>query len=488
MARVETIIVGGGISAGSPFTLGAFPYIANTDPPIVIASPLLKQATGAIVVAAVDPQPLAAEVLRVKGGLISEGVGVDSVVVGRGASAPVAGIEAIAIGRLAITRQNRQIAIGYSADAGGNSASIAIGNGATINPTSAGGINIGGLLGIVAASSVVIAGSIADGGGGIVIGGSTNASGVEAVVIGRGSTGNAFGVVVLGDQAFVNATSGIAIGSRSGGAVTRVTAAGGIAIGQAVDVSGANGIAIGTQAVITHASAIVLGAGAASAAIGSCVIGGAAGPISTVIIGSGDTVAAPGAVTIRVTDGVGANIGAGALSVRSGISTGNGASPPLNFVVGSAVAGASSVAQTPYTALQLADSVADIRTIFYTPAGSTKSLFLEFRTNGSSRALIGAAGTANGIVTGAVAGETVIRTANQRLLFSLNNGTGIQAEFSALGVFTENVDRGVRFNNQTSSAGALAGTLLNAPTAGNPGFWLKINIGGVNYSIPCWAG
>lgn len=50
------------------------------------------------------------------------------------------------------------------------------------------------------------------------------------------------------------------------------------------------------------------------------------------------------------------------------------------------------------------------------------------------------------------------------------------------------VDRAVRFNNQTSAAAANAGTLGNAPTAGDPGYWLKINIGGTNYAIPAWAG
>lgn len=50
------------------------------------------------------------------------------------------------------------------------------------------------------------------------------------------------------------------------------------------------------------------------------------------------------------------------------------------------------------------------------------------------------------------------------------------------------VDRAVRFNNQTSAVGVAAGTLLNAPTAGDPGYWLKINIDGTNYAVPAWAG
>ena len=49
-------------------------------------------------------------------------------------------------------------------------------------------------------------------------------------------------------------------------------------------------------------------------------------------------------------------------------------------------------------------------------------------------------------------------------------------------------DRAIRFNNQTSAAGAAVGTLNNAPTAGDPGHWLKINVGGVNYALPAWAG
>lgn len=42
-------------------------------------------------------------------------------------------------------------------------------------------------------------------------------------------------------------------------------------------------------------------------------------------------------------------------------------------------------------------------------------------------------------------------------------------------------------SGQTSDAGAAAGTLTNAPHAGNPPFWLRIEINGTAYAMPAWA-
>lgn len=53
---------------------------------------------------------------------------------------------------------------------------------------------------------------------------------------------------------------------------------------------------------------------------------------------------------------------------------------------------------------------------------------------------------------------------------------------------TITTDRGLLFTSQTSGSGSATGTLTNAPTAGNPGHWLKIKIGGTDYVIPAWAG
>ena len=59
---------------------------------------------------------------------------------------------------------------------------------------------------------------------------------------------------------------------------------------------------------------------------------------------------------------------------------------------------------------------------------------------------------------------------------------------AVLSTETLNTDRGMTFSNQTSSAGASAGTLSNAPAAGNPTFYLKAVVNGVNVAIPCWPG
>lgn len=54
-------------------------------------------------------------------------------------------------------------------------------------------------------------------------------------------------------------------------------------------------------------------------------------------------------------------------------------------------------------------------------------------------------------------------------------------------IFT-NEDRGYAATAQTSSAGASAGTLTNAPAAGNPTFWLKVNVNNTSFAIPMWPG
>jgi hypothetical protein len=48
-------------------------------------------------------------------------------------------------------------------------------------------------------------------------------------------------------------------------------------------------------------------------------------------------------------------------------------------------------------------------------------------------------------------------------------------------------DNGLLFTNATDGAGASTGTLTNAPSAGNPAFWVRVVINAANRFIPCWA-
>lgn len=47
-------------------------------------------------------------------------------------------------------------------------------------------------------------------------------------------------------------------------------------------------------------------------------------------------------------------------------------------------------------------------------------------------------------------------------------------------------DSGLQAVNQVSVAAAAVGTLNNSPAAGDPAFWLKVRINGVERHIPCW--
>jgi hypothetical protein len=80
-------------------------------------------------------------------------------------------------------------------------------------------------------------------------------------------------------------------------------------------------------------------------------------------------------------------------------------------------------------------------------------------------------------------GSTIFRNVGTGAL-TLTSQTNV-VELPAIDVA---LDRGHTTTNQTSAAAGAAGTLTNAPTAGNPAFWLKVKINGTNYATPMWLG
>lgn len=80
---------------------------------------------------------------------------------------------------------------------------------------------------------------------------------------------------------------------------------------------------------------------------------------------------------------------------------------------------------------------------------------------------------------------------------ALQSGAGyFEWAAETLGTGTDDIDlrltpssttAAVDFRNTANGAAAQVGTLTNAPTAGNPAYWLKIRIGGTTHYIPAWT-
>jgi len=80
---------------------------------------------------------------------------------------------------------------------------------------------------------------------------------------------------------------------------------------------------------------------------------------------------------------------------------------------------------------------------------------------------------------------SVIANANSRIQKTFATGDFINRSF----VFSATlwVDAGTVRIDGTTGAGASAGTLTNAPSAGDPAYWMPINANGTTYYIPCWT-
>lgn len=89
--------------------------------------------------------------------------------------------------------------------------------------------------------------------------------------------------------------------------------------------------------------------------------------------------------------------------------------------------------------------------------------------------------------------NSIVFTGNARISCTGSNAISIRnaansadAALTASTV-THSANNGALFTNQTSAAAAQSATLTNAPTAGNPGYWLRVTINGTNYALPAWA-
>lgn len=83
----------------------------------------------------------------------------------------------------------------------------------------------------------------------------------------------------------------------------------------------------------------------------------------------------------------------------------------------------------------------------------------------------------------------------ERLALKTTAGSKVTVAAETAGTGADNLDLElvpagtgvVQFSNAQNGAAAAAGTLLNAPTAGNPSEWLKVKVGANVRYIPAWA-
>lgn len=391
MASVSPILIGSGIQPGPTFTLGHLVYVSAVGPPAQLSSYApVRALDGAVEYTGVPDSALvypavagATETFRLRGGLITEGAGTDTIIIGRGAAA--SGTDSIAIGSDAHSTTSQSTVIGANALDNGQqgvvvgynaglsaSAGVAVGNGAAVSG------NAGGATGVAIGQGASAAGSSAGGGTHIAIGPNAVAK-AEDVVIGGNASSNqqsAFGVgsVVIGTSATANVAGGsvfaVVIGWNAvstqklativGSGATATAAAAqnrAIVIGSGASATATDAIVIGGGSALTTTS-IAIGAGAVDLGAGFAQIGTPSTPITTILFGAGDTIAAPAAKTMRYTNATGADSPAGNVTIIGARSTGNAAAASYIIQIGQQVAGSSSVLQTAGNAVAFSHTTA----------------------------------------------------------------------------------------------------------------------------------
>lgn len=371
MASAESVVVGGGAAAGSPFTLNHLIQITNVQPPQISSINTKVVIDGAVQVVSIpnsagvyDATTGATETLRVNGGMIVSGSGTDSVQIGRAAVANAT--DSVVIGQGLSCNGHQAIVIGASLGAATvTSSGILLGFGSHITG------NGGGSNAICIGSNSTAQNTGAGGGETLCIGNNSVASSVD-VVIGSNATSTSNrvqdpGNVIVGQAAVANATgrgnvvigNGAASGSNLSVAigVSAVTGTGtqNTIVGAASTIGGsvANSIVLGAASTISAGgSGIILGNGLTTAAVTSAWLGAPSTKITTVVIGEGDTVASPVARTIRFTNATGVDNAALGVSFVAPLSTGAAAPATISFQTGVAIA-SSGTLQTATTQLQI---------------------------------------------------------------------------------------------------------------------------------------
>jgi hypothetical protein len=441
MARVETIVVGGGISGVPPFDVNGIPYVVNTDPPAIstadwltVVSPTSATLRALVVAAAGNPDPGATDtILRVKGGIFTEHatytgsvvVGQDHSVTGTYPNGFVFFGRNLTVSSAAGTNALEPVLVGADisciASGSNNTGIVIIGNNHSITATTI-------------QSMVVIGGAFtqASGGGGVSVAiGTTltySANG-GGVMIGNGTSitgGSSTLCTVVGDNASSGGSSSTCVGSSatSGG-----TAQANVCIGASASSNVSNCTIIGTGCVNTHANVIMLGRGLISFQSETAMIGSttAAGQTSTLLVGGGNTVNGAGVgLTFRMTDCTngGSDRVGGSMTIQSGGGTGAGVGSSIILQTPTTVASGTTV-QAKATRLTVNELGGTFTVPVVHPAGAVGTPSIRF-TDADTGLFEQAAGNVAVAAQGKEVArftDTAVATETSLMLYDLDNNT-----------------------------------------------------------------
>lgn len=364
------------------------------------------------------------------------------------------------------------------------------------------------VLGDGAFSTAIGNNADANGDEAVVIGRDCSQSGVGAdaniVVIGQNmdhTSGGGFNAVMIGRDVTSNGQDIIIIGSMT----TPANASNFVAIGHSMSVSGTNnGVMIGFGAGTTGANALAIGGSSPSAAAQGVALGAgsvqASTSINTITIGNG-TLSQGAAATGNIIIGSSAGV-ISATSVANVIFIGHNLRTDqagVAYASGDVVIGNNNVGGSGFSSrviwfgdLHTSGVAVPAAAMRWKNAAGT-DIAAGSVTITAPRATGNAVGGSIILQTGpAGASSAVLQTATTRLTISPNGVVTLAAPTVAAENLVINGSGGagqgsIRLNNLTNGAGAAAGTLANAPSAGDPSFWIPVSIAGATRFIPAWT-
>lgn len=352
---IRSLIIGGGIRAGTPSTLSTFPIFSGTTPPDLLVDGNIFQDASSPPKVYIGTDSVGAT-STVLGGATSSSFATSSIVIGQGASRSNTVIEtrpSVIIGAAAI---------GGNSTGGGD---VIIGASSSVYNVATAAVNV-----LIGYSNKITAGGAS---GNIIIGNQCQQT--------LGSN-----CITMGSSATITCNNDcIAIGNA-------VSITGGAGTGAVTIVGGNCGTSKTRNVLIGHSltdintasgNIAIIGVGWSSTAnmpSNACGFLNSSG-FTTMIVGNSHESATPGSLTFRLCNGLGANIAAGSLTLQAGLGTGTGASAVVN-IASSIPVGAGSTLQTARTGFRMSPS---------TTAGQTDIMIYDVDNATLERVTVGAA-------------------------------------------------------------------------------------------------